>query len=415
MIFSIKYQKKAMRTVLKLRRFFSKRFLTNLRFARVLAAGFVLGWASLSHGACDAGLVFNLSGASSKTVDALCSQLLLSPSSSVSLFIPWNMLEDMRREGVNKKLTGLFASGQAELFAGIFYGIDLFRAKDAVLHSQIKRFKMLAESISGSAADGFYPQNLKLSRRALRSLKNMGFKYALSDESCVPEEIEAQRLQAFLMPDSLLLYPVSGKISKAVSLPPARGWLEEFVKTAGAVCGDVAGSIPGGSVVFNVRMSGYTAEDIAELFSALRKMNIKVRSVKKLSLKEPSYFKELSAITEAVPGKLGKFQQLFLAEWKKLPGKLGKFQQLFLAEWKKFYSMSSSFPSELSENIYKMGNSKYFASPVAKDTIGEMLALTRGFYDCSGSFDLSLDGENILAVSNGYLEYIFQRKILILF
>lgn len=359
---------------------------------RALILGFVLLSVSLAHAACDAGLVFDLTGASSKTVDALCSRLLSSPSSSASVFIPWNMLEDMRRDGVNKKLVDLFSSGQVELFSGIFYDIDLFRAPDAILHSQIKRFKLLAESVSGSVVDGFYPHDFKLSPRVLRMLKKMGFKYVLADESCVGEDIEAQRLQVFLMPDSLMLYSVSGKISKAASLPPALEWAKEFAETAGVVCGDVAGSIPGGSVVFNVALAGYTAEDVTELFAVLRKMNIKIRGVKKLSVKEPAYFKELSSIISDEPGELRRFQELFLSEWKK------------------FYSMASSFPPRLLENIYKMGNSKYFALPSANGKTGEMLALAQVFYDFAGSFDFSVGGENILAVSNGYFRIYFSAE-----
>jgi len=347
---------------------------------------------SFSHASSDAGLVFDLTGASSKTVDALCAQLLASPSSSASFFIPWDELEDMRRKGGNQKLLELFASGSAELLSGIFYDIDLHRAGDDIIHSQIKRFKLLAESVSASAVDGFYPRDMKLTSRTLASLKNMGFKYAFSEESAIGEAIDAQRLQAFLMPDSLLLYSVSGRVSKAASLPPASGWLEDFVQTSGAVFGDVAGSIPGGSVVFNVKIEGYTSEDIEALFSSLRKMNIKVSSARKLSLKEPAYFKELPAIIEPVPGKLGKFQELFLAEWRK------------------FQSMASEFPPSLSENIYKMGQSKYFASPDAAIFIPEMLALTQAFYDFSESFDLALDGESILAVSNGYFRIYFSAE-----
>ncbi len=371
---------------------FRKSHLINLPFIRALIAFFVLFGASLSHAVCDAGLVFNLSGASSKTIDALFSELASSPASGASLFIPWNMLEDMRSEGVKKNLAALFSSGQAELLSGIYYGIDLYRAPDDILHSQIKRFKLLAESVSGIAADGFYPQDLKLSPRALGALKNMGFKYSLSDENSIPEDIEAQRLQTFLMSDSLLLYSVSRKLSKSASLPPARGWVGKFVKTVGLICGDVAGSIPGGAVVLNVEMSGYTPEDIADLFSALRKMNIKLKSIKQLSLKEPSYFKELSSI---IPDE---------------PGKLSRFQELFLAEWEKFHSMASSFPAHLSENIYKMGESKYFASPSANGNTGEMLSLTQGFYDFSGSFNLPLSGENIFAVSNGYFRIYFSGE-----
>ncbi|PIV17859.1 MAG: hypothetical protein COS41_06470 [Elusimicrobia bacterium CG03_land_8_20_14_0_80_50_18] len=363
--------------------------LSKLTRRGALSLSALLFAASFSHASVDAGLVFDLTGASSKTINALCSQLLSSPSSSASFFAPWDQLEEMRRNGVDAKLRQLFASGGAELLAGIFYDIDLRLATDDILHSQIKRFKMLAESVSGAPVYGFYPGGLKPSARALAMLKKLDFKYALSDESLIGEAIEARRLQAFLMPDSLLLYSVSAGISKAASLPPAAGWLEEFVRTAGVICGDVAGSIPGGSVVIHVSLADYTEENIADFFAALRKMNIKSASIGKLSLKEPAYFRELPSITEVSPGSLGGFQKLFLEEWRK------------------FQSMASEFPAGLCENIYKMGHRKFFESSHDPDVIAEMLKLTQGFYDFAGSFEFSLDAANVLAVSSGYFRIYF--------
>ncbi|MBA3066551.1 hypothetical protein KJ633_06025 [bacterium] len=361
-------------------------------FLRLLTGVFILLGVSLSYGAGDVGLVFNLSGASSKTLVALCSELESSPSSGASFFIPWDMLEDMRREGINGKLAELFSSGQAELLSGIYYDIDLYRAPEDILYSQIKRFKLLAESVAGTASSGFYPAGMKLSQRSLGALKNIGFKYSLADENCVPEVLEAQRLQTFLMSDGLLLYSVSRKISKAASLPPSRNWIDGFVKTSAVICDDVSGSIPGGAVVFNVEIAGYTSEDVADLFSALRKLNIKLKSIRQLSLKEPSYFKELPSINAEEP--------------KKLSG----FQELFLAEWNKFQSMASSFPAHLSENIYKMGKNEYFATPLANENVSKMLSLTEDFYSFSDGFDLSLPGKNIFAVSNGYFRIYFSAK-----
>ncbi|MBA3052180.1 hypothetical protein KJ959_01240, partial [bacterium] len=80
----------------------------SLRFFLALGAVLfrlgILSAVSFSHASSDAGLVFDLTGASSKTVDALCAQLLSSPSSSASFFIPWDELEGMRRKGGNQKL-----------------------------------------------------------------------------------------------------------------------------------------------------------------------------------------------------------------------------------------------------------------------------------------------------------------------
>jgi len=365
----------------------------------IVCAVFFLSFPARSSALGDAGIVFDLSHSSINKLAILCDKILETEDIKGSIILSWRQMDAFGENSLlAEKLKQLIVSGRLELLGGSYYDLSFLFSPDDILYSQTKRYKMLAESYTGVAADGFCPPNRVLRNSDLITLKNLGFKYCLLDEKFIEGENEERRLQPQITSDSIIIYPVSASVSEAASSPLSAGWLENFRQKLGLASGNISDSIPGGVLVFCVDMKAHTETSLQELFSAIKLLSIKTSTLKTLYSKQPPYFGEIQKIAPAPEAKMSLFQAVFLSQWKHL------------------CSEDAALTAETKEKAYRMGEGRFYSEVPSPDTINEMVTLSSEIFEKKPSFTFEGPGGEILASANGmFIVYFLKSNITPLF
>ncbi|MCD6413727.1 MAG: hypothetical protein J7L54_06260 [Elusimicrobia bacterium] len=366
--------------------------------SRILSVVFgILFFAFPLFALSDIGVVCDFSASSTATVKDFTSVVASDNATKATFVFSWKQMENLRKNvTLTQAIKKLILAGRAEILSGVYFDIDFVRAGDDILYSQIKRFKLLAESIFGEIR-GICPTELRLKNSDLDIIQKTGFNYALVSERFIPPEFpeEKQLCQPALMNNGVILYPVSEKISGAASEVLVERWEDNFKKLLGSKVSEVSNKVPSSSIIFVVNAKDYTASAVAALFRQIEDLKLRMKTIGQLSAKEPPYFSELGKIMEPDKSLKTFYQKILLAEWKAWCGKLSEFPE----------------PDE----VIKLGAARNFSEVLPEDRIKKIVFLKNKIYKSGRIYEFEFAGKKVFVLSNDFYRIYFSDNLDILF
>jgi len=356
---------------------------------------FLLFFYTTLFAVCDVGVVFDFSGASTKTI-TLFSGIVSFKDFSGSVFVPWEFLVEKGK--ALQTLKPLVTSGKLEILGGSFYDLEFSKVNEDVIYSQVKRYKGISEEFFQTQIKGFYAPAGLLRNEDFQTLKNLGFSYFLADANQNPQKNSPENLQPFLTPIGLIGYPICEDLSRVASDPRNPTWLDEMHMLLSKTATSVSLKIPAGSFIFVVKLKDFDSESLKNFLEEIEKLGLNPRKISQLYEKQPPYFMEVQKIEES----------------EKKPQNL--FSEIFEGNFKAFLKNLNEFSPAARENILFLGGREFFAPPLTDEKISFIIEKFSKAYRETPVFRFETPNFKITAIDNGiYRAYFGEKTSSILF